>query len=87
MPAAAPQKTRALELLRKHGMLRLRDFSAEGIGPETLARLLRDEAVLRLARGLYQLPTAPAHAAHSLAQAALLVPNGVICLGIGPSVP
>ncbi len=80
MPGAAQQKARAFELLRGRGMLRPRDFAAEGIGPETLARLVRDEAIVRLARGLYQLPTAPTHAGHTLAEAAALVPNGVVCL-------
>lgn len=77
---APQQRTRALKLLRKHGMLRFKDFIAEGIGPETLAELVRDEAVVRPARGLYQLPQAPAHAGHALAEAAILVPRGVICL-------
>jgi predicted transcriptional regulator of viral defense system len=61
-------------------MLRLKDFIAEGIGPETLARLVRDKAVVRPARGLYQLPVPPRHAAHTLAEAAVLIPKGVICL-------
>ena len=61
-------------------MLRLRDFVAEGIGPETLARLVRDQAVVRPARGLYQLPGMQAEAAHTLAEAAILVPKGVVCL-------
>ena len=61
-------------------MLRQKDFLAEGIGPETLARLVREETVARLARGLYQLPEARVEAAHSLAEAAVLVPKGVICL-------
>ena len=61
-------------------MLRLRDLIAEGIGPETLARLVRDEAVVRPSRGLYQLPDPPEHAAHTLAEASILVPNGVVCL-------
>jgi predicted transcriptional regulator of viral defense system len=61
-------------------MLRLRDFVAEGIAPETLARLVTDKAVVRPARGLYQLPLAPGHAAYVLAEAATLVPKGVICL-------
>ena len=30
------------------------NFVAEGVGPETLARLVREEAVVRPARGLYQ---------------------------------
>lgn len=74
------QKKRALNLLKKRGMLRLKDFVSAGIGPETIARLVRDEAVVRPSRGLYQLPIAPSHASHSLAEAATLVPKGVICL-------
>ncbi len=61
-------------------MLRLKDFMAEGIGPETLSRLARDGAVVRPARGLYQLPDGNVHAQHSLAEATALVPKGVICL-------
>jgi predicted transcriptional regulator of viral defense system len=61
-------------------MLRLKDFVAEGIGPETLSRLVREEAVVRPARGLYQLPDAQVEAAHALAEAAVLVPKGVVCL-------
>ena len=79
MPTSA-QRTHALDLLKSRGMLRLKDFVAEGVGPETLARLAREEAVARLARGLYQLPDARLGAAHSLAEAAVLVPKGVICL-------
>jgi predicted transcriptional regulator of viral defense system len=61
-------------------MLRLKDFVAEGIGPETLARLVREKAVARLARGLYQVPDAQFDAAHTLAEAAALVPKGIVCL-------
>ncbi len=61
-------------------MVRLREFKAAGIGEETVARLARQGRVLRLARGLYQLPDADLAAGHSLAEAAKLVPKGVICL-------
>ena len=61
-------------------MLRLKDFMAEGIGPETLARLVREEVIVRPARGLYQLPDTQVDAAHMLAEAAVLVPKGVVCL-------
>ena len=61
-------------------MLRLKEFVAEGIGPETLARLVREEAVVRPARGLYQLPDTEVEAAHALAEAAVLIPKGVVCL-------
>ena len=78
MPAT--QKTRALDLLKAKGMLRLKDFIAQNIEAETLARLVRDGQVIRPARGLYQLPDAQVDAAHSLAEAATLVPKGIICL-------
>jgi predicted transcriptional regulator of viral defense system len=61
-------------------MLRLKDFMAEGIGPETLARLVRADAVARLARWLYQLSDAPIEATHTLAEAVALVPKGIVCL-------
>ena len=80
MTSTSAQRTRALDLLKARGMLRLKDFVAEGIGPETLARLVREEAVVRPARGLYQLPDTQIEAAHMLAEAAVLVPKGVVCL-------
>ena len=80
MPSTSAQRTRALDLLKAQGMLRLKDFVAEGIGPETLARLVREEVVSRPARGLYQLADAQVEAAHTLAEAAALVPKGIVCL-------
>ncbi|MDG4584585.1 MAG: type IV toxin-antitoxin system AbiEi family antitoxin domain-containing protein [Candidatus Competibacter sp.] len=80
MSSAHSQATRVLNLLKASGMLRLKDFMARGIGPETLARLVRDHQVVRPARGLYQLADAPVDARHAFAEAAILVPKGVICL-------
>jgi len=77
---AATQKERALGLLRTKGMLRLKDFIAKDIAPETLARLVRSGQVVRPARGLYQLSDAPVDATHALAEAAALVPRGIVCL-------
>jgi predicted transcriptional regulator of viral defense system len=74
------QKKRALDLLRAKGMLRLKDLIAENIEPETLARLVREGQVIRPARGLYQLPNTQVDAAHVLAEAAALVPRGIVCL-------
>jgi predicted transcriptional regulator of viral defense system len=76
----ATQSARALDLLKAKGMLRLKDFTAESIEPETLARLVRDEQIIRPARGLYQLPDTQIDAAHMLTEAAILVPKGIICL-------
>jgi len=81
MPAAdtSTQRTQALALLRRRGMTRLAEFNAAGITATTVSRMERAGEVVRLARGLYQLPDA-LDAQQSLAEAARLVPIGVICL-------
>lgn len=82
MPAAdtSAQRTQALALLRQRGMTRLAEFNAAGITATTISRMERAGEVVRLARGLYQLPDAALDAQQSLAEAARLVPKGVICL-------
>jgi len=82
MPAAdsSTQRTQALALLRLRGMMRLAEFNAAGITATTVSRMERAGEVVRLARGLYQLPDAALDAQQSLAEAARLVPKGVICL-------
>lgn len=80
MPAPRTQRSRALALLGQQPILRLKDFTAQDVGPETLARLVREGMIVRVARGLYQRANASADAGHSLAEAAALVPKGVICL-------
>ena len=80
MSFTSTQRTRALDLLQARGIIRLKDFVAAGIGPETLARLVRENAVVRPARGLYRRPDAQVEAAHTLAEAAALVPKGIVCL-------
>ncbi len=80
MATTSLQRAQALKLLGTHSMMRLRDFATHGIGPETLARLVRDGMVVRPARGLYQLADGPTDARHVLAEASALVPKGVVCL-------
>ena len=41
MVTTSTQRAHALELLGTHSMMRLKDFAAHGISPETLARLVR----------------------------------------------
>lgn len=74
------QRERAVGLLRKRGIVRLKELIAQGVTAATISRMEREGAVLRLARGLYQLPDAAVDTHNSLAQAAKLVPKGVICL-------
>ena len=74
------QRDQAIELLRSQGMMRLSEFKANGITAATIGRMVRGGDVIRLARGLYQLPDAPLDANHSLAEAGKRVPKGVVCL-------
>lgn len=80
MATHSTQREKALDLLGSRSMMRQKDFAACGIAPETLARLVREGVVVRPARGLYQLADGPADARRALAEAAALVPKGVICL-------
>ena len=80
MSTQKTQQARALYLLKDRGALRQKDFVADGIGPETLARMVREDIVLRPSRGLYQLRDAKVHEAHVLAEATLRVPRGIVCL-------
>ena len=80
MPKTGMQRDLVRELLQVQGIVRLSEFRSAGITAATVSRMLRDGEVIRLARGLYQLPDAPLDANHSLAEAAKRVPKGVVCL-------
>jgi predicted transcriptional regulator of viral defense system len=81
MPLTHPTQTdKALQILGERGITRLSELMAFGVAQETIARLVREGRVLRLARGLYQLPHADIQTTHGLAEVSKLVPKGVICL-------
>lgn len=74
-------RERALDLVRDRGIARARDFKMAGIPLVYLRRLTDSGDLVRLGRGLYQDPErAGEDVAHDLAEAARLVPNGVITL-------
>lgn len=71
----------ALNLIRDRGIARARDFTAAGIPLVYLKRLAEAGDIVRLGRGLYQDPERVGEdTAHSLAEAARLVPHGVVSL-------
>jgi predicted transcriptional regulator of viral defense system len=78
--APITQRGRTFAFLKSKGMARLSELIAEGVTASTVSRLEREGVIVRLARGLYQLPDASIDAHHTLAEAAKLVPKGVICL-------
>lgn len=74
------QTEQVLKLLKTRGIARLGELMAAGVAQETVARLVRSGRVIRLARGLYQLPGGSLETAHGFAEACKLVPKGVVCL-------
>jgi predicted transcriptional regulator of viral defense system len=79
-PLTSTQRNQALTLLKRRGIARLAELQTAGITATTVNRMERAGEVIRLARGLYQLPDADLDPHQSLAEAARLVPKGVICL-------
>ncbi|WP_175220335.1 type IV toxin-antitoxin system AbiEi family antitoxin domain-containing protein [Achromobacter deleyi] len=74
-------RERALFLVSQLGIARARDFKAAGIPLAYLKRLTDAGDLVRLARGLYQDPARSGEdLAHDLAEAARMVPHGVISL-------
>ena len=80
MGKTGTQRAQAINLLRTQGIVRLSEFKGAGITAATISRMVHAGDVIRLARGLYQLPDAPLDGNHSLAEAAKRVPKGVVCL-------
>ncbi len=74
------QRSRAVAHLRAAGIARLGELMAQGITAATVSRLEREGAIVRLTRGLYQLPDVPLDVNHTLAEAAKLATKGVVCL-------
>ena len=73
-------RDRALEVARRQGIARGRDFDAAGV-PRVYLTRLRDEGVLQqVARGLYKLPSKKLDAAASFAEIVRIQPRGVIGL-------
>ncbi len=80
MPSLPSLTVRVSRLARKKGALRTRDFEAAGINRVALTRLVEQGILQRLGRGLYGLHDAKVTEHHTLVEAALRVPAGVVCL-------
>lgn len=70
----------ALRLAAERGVLRARDALAEGVSSTTLTRLVRGGDLVRVGRGLYELPDADVSEHHTLAEVARRAPHVAICL-------
>lgn len=79
MPGST-EEDEILKLVRKHGAIRPQDLQQQGLSRQALIRLYQRGILDRPSRGLYVLTDSDHTEHHSLAQAAKLVPNAVICL-------
>jgi predicted transcriptional regulator of viral defense system len=83
-----------LALAQHRPLLRARDVAEQGLPTVVLSRLVAAGKLDRVARGVYSLPGRPLSEHRSLAEAALRIPRGVVCLlsalrvhGIGTQAP
>ena len=77
---AQTHRERALEVARRQGIARGRDFDAVGV-PRVYLQRLRDEGVLeQVGRGLYKLAGTQSSSSASLAEATRIQPKGIIGL-------
>ena len=80
MLEALTQRDRMIRLLEAHTLARASELRAAGIAATTISRAVEDGAVIRVGRGLYQLPDSDMDAALTLAEASKRVPKGTICM-------
>ena len=68
---------RLRELAKQRGVIRAGDAAGVGVRREYLPRLVAKGLLVRVGRGLYSLPGS---AQHTLTEAGISIPRGVICL-------
>jgi len=76
----ATRESQVLEIIRRLGIVRPSDLTAQGVSRGLLYRLVRKGLVERSSRGIYVAHRHPVTADHTLAQVARRVPGGVFCL-------
>ena len=80
MPDSAQTSKEILALVKKYGIIQVRDLRKKGIHPEYLRRLYEKGELIKLARGQYALPDTNISEYHSLVVVAKAVPNAIICM-------
>jgi predicted transcriptional regulator of viral defense system len=73
-------QARVLDLLATRGVMRSRDLVDRGIPRATLSRMVAEQTIDRVGRGLYALPERNAGSNHELAVVSLRVPRAVVGL-------
>lgn len=78
--STAPAEKAVMAFARSSGLLRARDLKERGIPTIALTRMVKAGKIERVSRGVYALSQRPVSAHHSLAEVAVRVPRGVVCL-------
>jgi len=73
-------KERTAELLRRTAIVRSKELERAGLSRVQIRRMRERGLIERVGRGLYRRPDAPITERQDLAQAARLVPGGIVCL-------
>lgn len=94
MLSISTREQAVLALAKKRPLLRARDLAEHGLPTMALSRLVAAGRLERVARGVYSLPERTLSEHRSLAEVALRVPQGIVCLlsalrvhGIGTQAP
>lgn len=74
------RREEVLDLVRRHGVIRPRDLVKQGISTKYLSLLTTEGVLQRIARGVYVPAGTEVSEHHSLVEASMRVPKGVICL-------
>ena len=74
------QRARMIDFLETHVPARSRDLAAIGVAATAISRAVADGAVMRIGRGLYQLPDSEPDLNWALIEIAKRTPKAVICL-------
>lgn len=79
MPPASHRK-RLIRVAKARGVIRARELSRLGIPRTYLNRLVQSGDLVRVARGLYSPAKLRSSEHHTLAEASVIAPRGVVCL-------
>ena len=80
MAEVLTQRDRMIKLLSQKTMARASELRAAGVTATAISRAVEGGEVIRIGRGLYQLPGREMDATQSLAEASKRVPKGTICM-------
>ncbi len=75
-----PKFDNALKIISRVGLIRSKDMKAKGIPREYLKRLSEQKLIEKIGRGVYKSSNTNISEHHSLVEACIRVPRGVICL-------